>query len=100
MTTRIKQAISSVQLFMQRCLMNLEDGVSLTTEQAQEWAKWRKYYRVWEANRKVLLYPENWIEPELRDDKSPIFKDLENELLQSDLNAETAEDAFCTIWRS
>ena len=27
---------------------------------------WQKNYRVWEANRKVFLYPENWIEPELR----------------------------------
>lgn len=93
MTTRIKQAIASVQLFVQRCLMNLEPGVSLTPDQAKEWAKWRKYYRVCEANRKVLFYAENWIEPQLRDDKSPFFKDLESELLQSDLNAETAEDA-------
>jgi Bacteriophage tail sheath protein len=30
-----------------------------------EW-KWRKNYRVWEANRKIFLYPENWIEPELQ----------------------------------
>ena len=29
------------------------------------WA-WRKNYRVWDANRQVFLYPENWIEPELR----------------------------------
>ena len=29
---------------------------------------WLKWYRVWEANRKVFLYPENWIEPELRED--------------------------------
>jgi len=28
--------------------------------------QWRKRYRVWEANRKVFLYPENWVEPELR----------------------------------
>ena len=28
--------------------------------------EWRKNYRVWDANRKVFLYPENWIEPELR----------------------------------
>ncbi len=94
MTTRIKQAISSVQLFVQRSLMNLESGVSLTSKEAQQWAQWRKWYRVWEANRKVLLYPENWIEPELRDDKSPFYKDLENELLQSDVTMDTAEDAF------
>ena len=28
--------------------------------------KWTKNYRVWDANRKIFLYPENWIEPELR----------------------------------
>jgi SpoVK/Ycf46/Vps4 family AAA+-type ATPase len=31
----------------------------------QSW-NWRKNYRIWEANRKVFLYPENWIEPDLR----------------------------------
>src|SRR5882762_6898578 len=28
--------------------------------------QWRKNYRVWDANRGIFLYPENWIEPELR----------------------------------
>jgi SpoVK/Ycf46/Vps4 family AAA+-type ATPase len=27
---------------------------------------WHKRYRTWDANRKIFLYPENWIEPELR----------------------------------
>jgi hypothetical protein len=94
MTTRIRQAINSVQLFIQRCFMNLEKGVSLTGQEAEEWRQWRKQYRVWEANRKVLLYPENWIEPALRDDKSSFFQELENELLQNDVTDHTAEDAF------
>ena len=94
MTTRIKQAISSVQLFVQRSLMNLERDVGLTAAEAREWSQWRKQYRIWEANRKVLLYPENWLEPELRDDKSPFFQDLENELLQNEVTAASAEDAF------
>jgi SpoVK/Ycf46/Vps4 family AAA+-type ATPase len=34
-----------------------------TTE--PEW-EWRRRYRVWDANRKIFLYPENWIEPEQR----------------------------------
>ncbi len=93
MTTRIKQAISSVQLFVQRCLMNLEPLVSPSAIDMDQW-KWMKNYRVWEANRKVFLYAENWIEPELRDDKSPFFKDLENELLQNDVTLDTAETAF------
>ncbi|HXR99798.1 MAG TPA: neuraminidase-like domain-containing protein, partial [Pyrinomonadaceae bacterium] len=94
MTTRIKQAIGSVQLFIQRSLMNLEDKVALTPKEAREWSEWRKQYRVWEANRKILLYPENWIEPELRDGKSVFFEELENELLQSEVTMDTAETAL------
>ena len=35
---------------------------------------WRKNYRVWEANRKVFAYPENWTEPDLRPSREPRFK--------------------------
>ncbi len=92
-TSRIKQAISSVQLFVQRCLLNLEPGVKPSAIDGDRW-QWTKNYRVWEANRKVFLYPENWIEPELRDDKSPFFKELESELLQTDVTNDAAEKAL------
>ncbi|MEG3838649.1 neuraminidase-like domain-containing protein [Microcoleus sp. herbarium14] len=92
-TSRIKQAISSVQLFVQRCLLNLEPGVKPSAIDGDRW-QWMKNYRVWEANRKVFLYPENWIEPELRDDKSPFFKEIESELLQTDVTNEAAEKAL------
>ncbi len=96
LTSRIKQAISSTQLFIQRCLMNLEKDISANSVADSSWEQWEwmKSYRVWEANRKVFLYPENWIEPELRDDKSPFFEDLESELIQNDLTDDTAEVAF------
>jgi hypothetical protein len=95
LTSRIKQALSSTQLFVQRCLMNLEPDVAATVEDVkwQEWI-WMKNYRVWEANRKIFLYPENWIEPELRDDKSPFFKELESELMQSALTNDSVEEAY------
>jgi hypothetical protein len=32
--------------------------------------QWLRRYRIWEANRKDFLYPENSIEPELRDEKA------------------------------
>ena len=94
MSTRIKQAISSVQLFIQRSLMNLEEDVFMTPREAREWSQWRKQYRIWEANRKILLYPENWIEPELRDGKSEFFQQMEDELLQDDVTMDSAEIAF------
>lgn len=92
-TSRIKQALSSVQLFIQRCLLNLEPQVAPSSIKANQW-KWMNRYRVWEANRKVFLWPENWLEPELRDNKSPFFKDLESELLQSDITDESAVTAL------
>ncbi|WPD23166.1 MAG: neuraminidase-like domain-containing protein [Candidatus Electrothrix scaldis] len=94
-TSRIKQAISSVQLFIQRCLLGLEtdsDGKTIILDR-DRW-EWMQRYRVWEANRKVFLYPENWILSQLRDDKSPFYKELESELLQKDINQQTVEDAL------
>lgn len=93
MTSRIKQAIGSIQLFIQRSFLRLEKEILLDDDAAAEW-KWMKNYRVWEANRKVFLYPENWIEPELRDDKTPFFKAFENEMLQSDITKDSAEEAL------
>lgn len=92
-TSPIRQALSSVQLFIHRLLMNLEPQVSPRAIPTAQWS-WMKRYRVWEANRKIFLFPENWLEPELRDNKSPFFKDLENELLQSDITDELAEAAY------
>jgi len=100
-TSRIKQAISSVQLFVNRCLLNLESEqngngqeVGVSPKSIDDRWEWMKNYRVWEANRKIFLYPENWLEPELRDDKSPFFKELESELLQNDITDQTVEGAF------
>ena len=95
-TSRIKQAISSVQLFVQRCLLGLEEehsGIKANLLDRKRW-DWMQRYRVWEANRKVFLYPENWIESNLRDDKSPFFKELESELLQKDINKQNVTDAL------
>lgn len=92
-TSRIKQAISSVQLFVQRCFMNLEPQAKLKPEAARDW-KTMKNYRVWEANRKIFLYPENWVEPDLRDDKSAFFNELDHEFMENEATQDTAERAF------
>ncbi|TET67941.1 MAG: hypothetical protein E3J56_12115 [Candidatus Aminicenantes bacterium] len=95
-SSRIVQASGAVQLFVQRCFLGLEPGIitDIDIDDAWEQWKWMAKYRVWEANRKVFLYAENWIEPELRRNKSPFFKDLENELLQNEINRDTVETAF------
>jgi Tc toxin complex TcA C-terminal TcB-binding domain/Neuraminidase-like domain len=93
-TSRLKQAISTVQLYIDRCLMQLEGAAVLGPDFGQQWATWRNRYRVWEANRKVFLYPENWIYPELRDDKTPFFEELESALRQNEITEEIAQTAI------
>ena len=93
MTSRLKLAISSVQLFVQRGLMQLEPEVSFSPSFAREW-EWRKNYRVWEANRKVFFYPENWIVPELRSDKTPFFRELEAHIQQGEVTNAHVEQGF------
>ncbi|KAL7917362.1 hypothetical protein ACQKWADRAFT_325904 [Trichoderma austrokoningii] len=53
-TSRVQQAIATIQLYMQRCLLGLE------------W-QWMQKFTLWHANRR----------PSLRDDKSEAFKAIE-----------------------
>jgi hypothetical protein len=94
-TARLKQATSTIQLFIQRCFLDLESKNGITAEMLdrERW-EWMSKYRVWEANRKVFLYPENWIQPSLRDDKSPVYLQLESELMQRDLSSTAVVDAM------
>ncbi|KAJ5949958.1 hypothetical protein N7454_001542 [Penicillium verhagenii] len=98
-TSRIQQAIATIQLYVQRCLLGLETHDSITPLDIDVlrslWSPLQKY-TLWEANRKTLLYPENWIDPTLRDNKSEPFKALETTCLQKDLNQESIAAAVQT----
>jgi hypothetical protein len=95
-TSRIVQATNSKQLYVQRCFMGLEPKVRVSVEDDDAWKQWTwmKNYRVWEANRRVFVYPENYALPELKLDRSEIFKKLEDELLQNDVTKDNVETAF------
>jgi hypothetical protein len=53
-----------------------------------------KRYPVWAGSLQLFLFPENWLEPEFRDDKSHLFQELEGALLQGDVTNDLAEDVF------
>jgi len=96
-TSRIVQATNTVQLFVQRCFLALEPSVKVDPADSN-WVQWQwmKNFRVWQANMKVFLYPENWIEPELLPEeiKSPFLSELESDLLQNEATSTNVEDAF------
>ena len=93
LTSRIRLALSSVQLFIERVQRGMETQTSPGDIDAQQWT-WMKRYRVWQANREVFLWPENWLYPELRDDQSPMFKQTLSALLQSDITDDAAAAAY------
>jgi hypothetical protein len=95
-TSRLVQATATVQLFVQRCFLGLEPQVVVDVTADEKWLQWQwmGQYRVWEANREVFLFPENWIDPSLRSDTSPFFAELKQELKQGDLTTEAAETAL------
>lgn len=107
-TSRVAAAIDSVQLYVHRTRMNLEEThpdaaepyVHVLPESvpSAEWS-WRQNFRVWEANRRVFLHPENFIEPQLRDDKTPLFRDLEEELLSKEITDEAIIEAYARYLR-
>ncbi|KAB8220807.1 hypothetical protein BDV33DRAFT_203017 [Aspergillus novoparasiticus] len=92
-TSRIKQAISTVQVFAQRCI-NGNEGLSEEVRTRLRQGNDHDYmfrYRLWEASRKAGLFPEQYIDPTLRDDKSYQFKAAEAAMMQSKLDEESTE---------
>ena len=92
-TSRIRLALSSVQTFIQRCLLNLEPQVKPSVIDSNRW-EWMKRYRVWEANREIFLWPENWLIPEFRENATDLFQALQGTLLQGDITQDLVQQAY------
>ncbi|TCM99047.1 virulence plasmid A protein [Paenibacillus sp. BK033] len=89
----IKEALNAIQLYLQRCRERLEPGV-VQFNIPEAWWSWMINYRLWEANRQVFLYPENYINPSYRKNRTSLFTDLQNTLKQGDITKGTVEAAF------
>ncbi|MCX4672357.1 neuraminidase-like domain-containing protein [Streptomyces sp. NBC_01381] len=92
-SSRIHAATAAVQLFVQRCLMDLEDTVEPTAVNGRWW-KWMSRYRVWEVARKIFLHSPRYLAPELRDDKTHLFEQAESLLTQADVDNDLVEQVF------
>lgn len=91
----IKEALNAAQLYLQRCRLNLEREAVISTDNLPEvWWEWLLDFRVWQANREIFLYPENWVDPSLRRDRTTLFADLQNALLQGEISPDSVQDIF------
>lgn len=109
LTTEVLQAIESLQTYVLRVrtgqekeldqnndlceLKAFDDVANKWMEMEEDW-KWMRRYVLWEAAQKVFLYPENYVMPTLRDNKSEFFQEFEDELSQGEVTQNLAEKAI------
>nr|WP_217591284.1 neuraminidase-like domain-containing protein [Burkholderia sp. GbtcB21] len=96
-TTRIAEAMASVQLYVNRALNRIEpevDRAVVTRRFFAEWETYNKRYSTWAGVSQLVYYPENYIDPTLRIGQTGMMGDLLQSVSQSYLTADTVGDAF------
>ncbi|WP_338926613.1 insecticidal toxin complex protein TccB [Mycetohabitans endofungorum] len=92
-TSRVAQAIASVQEYMTRIVNGAEPGVQAISATVNAWRDNDSQYALWAAGIDVGNYPENYISPTTRLEKSHYFKELETTLNQNQLDPDRVQDA-------
>ncbi|HPI05164.1 MAG TPA: neuraminidase-like domain-containing protein [Saprospiraceae bacterium] len=90
----VKEALNACQTYLQRCRLRLEPGVLDMSNIQEAWWEWMMNYRIWEANRQIFVYPENYLFPTLRKNVTPQFADLSKTLQQGDISKAYVGSAF------
>ncbi len=75
-TSRLVFATGSVQAYVERVRQGLEPGAVMTPTFEFRWTTWMWRYRVWEANRRVFVYPENWLDPAIIAEPTHVYRTL------------------------
>lgn len=102
-TTKIEQAISSMQLYINSCLSNGEKETKTTVKSRQffkDWNNYNKRYSTWSGISLLAYYPENYIDPSIRIGQTKMMDTLLQTINQNSINSDTIEDAFKTYLTS
>lgn len=95
-TSRVAQAIASIQQYIHAIFNGMEPGYSdgFDTEYLQLWREGISEYSVWAGYQMIEDYPENYIDPALRLTKTEAFKELELDLGQSRITQDSVQSAL------
>ena len=87
--SRIEDAVTALQSFVERARLSLEPGFVPTPAFTAAWDKRFASFRTWQACRRRILYPENYIEWTEHGQalRSEAFRLLESELRRATLTA-------------
>lgn len=89
----IKEGINAVQLYLQRCRLHLENGIREISIPATWWS-WIMDYTMWESNRRIFVYPENYLISSVRHSKTGLFKEVEEALEQTNITEGYIEEQY------
>lgn len=95
-TSRVAQAMSSIQQYINGITMNMEPGYQtqyLDQDNITSWKDGLSQYGIWAGEVELDTYPENYIDPTLRQSQTAYFKDLITDLNQNTINSDTAQQA-------
>lgn len=98
-TARVAQAMSSLQQYINGIAMNMEPGYStgaLDSAQLMNWHDGGDEYALWSGDIELDTYPENYLDPGLRESKTRYFSDLQTMLSQNTLDETIASQAVLT----
>ncbi|POA44388.1 insecticidal toxin complex protein TcaB2 [Pseudomonas sp. MPR-ANC1] len=95
-SSRVAEAISCTQQFIHAAYRKLEPGLDSHEFDPDDLAAWALYsnYPDWAAVQLISCYPENFINPFVRQRKTSLFKNLENNLNQARLNNDSVQTAL------
>ncbi|MDR0219479.1 MAG: toxin [Enterobacteriaceae bacterium] len=92
-TSRLSSVTQSIQQYINRIVLNLEPGLSMNREEADNWEEFANRYGYWAANQQLRMFPEIYVDPTLRLTKTEFFFQLESALNQGKLTDEAARKA-------
>lgn len=97
-TTRLAEAISGIQLYINRALNRIEPDAVADVSTRQFFTDWEinSRYSTWGGISRLAYYPENYIDPLQRIGQTKMMDELLQYINQSQLSEDTVEDAFKT----
>lgn len=100
-TTPVAEAISSLQLFIHRCVEGHETGLATGNNRLfaegqflYNWDKFNKRYSTWAGKERLKYYAGSYIDPQLRLGKTDLFLDFENNINQGRLTEDSVKTAL------
>ncbi|HAT2830528.1 TPA: toxin [Klebsiella oxytoca] len=97
-TTRLAEAISGIQLYINRALNRIEPDVVADVSMRQFFIDWEmnSRYSTWGGVSRLAYYPENYVDPLQRIGQTKMMDELLQNINQGQLSEDTVEDAFKT----